>query len=581
LTATKTTLATSKQAGALDQSSPGRAEPAVDPVTVEIIRNALVAAADEMSVNLGRSAYTPVIYEMKDYSVAIFDAECRLLGQSPGLPIFLGALEDAVRVTLDRYPLASMAPGDVYLVNDSYLVGSHLNDVSLFSPIFHDGSLAGFAATKAHWLDIGAMDPSQSMSSTSIFQEGYRIGPTRVMRRGRLNEEVLDLLMRNSRLPRSIRGDFYAQVAACRTGEQRYQAVLDRFGEKVVGMAVEAIFQQCERLDREVVGALPDGTFEAEGYMDSDGHSDEPVKVRLRVTISGSDLYLDLTGSSPQRQGCLNCGFAQTVSAARLAFKFLINPDVPATGGTFRCLHVTAPEGTIFSAKPPAACQYYYPHAGLMIDLFIKVMGEVLPDAITGAQCADPMNVMLNGDNPSTGEPWMVGEATAVGWGASRDRDGENGLVNYGGGDLKNYPVEVLEAKYPVRIESYALKPDSGGAGRRRGGLAVIREFTSLAESSLSLWLERSVTGPWGVFGGKQGGTPSGLLRLPNGVERRVLKCSHVPFPPGSYLRVVTGGGGGYGDPLEREPELVAADIADGYITLEAARRDYGFEPES
>jgi N-methylhydantoinase B len=551
----------------------------VDPVSVEIVRNALVAAADEMGVNLGRSAYTPVIYEMKDYSVALFDADCRLLGQSPGLPIFLGALEDAVRVTLQRYPKESMAPGDVYLVNDSYLVGSHLNDMSLFTPVFYDGRLVGFAASKAHWLDIGAMDPSQTMASTSIYQEGYRIGPTRIVRRGRVNEEVLDLLMRNSRLPRSVRGDLYAQVAACRTGEQRYQAVLERFGPKVVGLAVEEIFRQCEVLDRDAVSRLPDGVFEAEGYMDSDGHTDEPVRVHVKVTISGSDLYLDLAGSSAQRLGCLNCGFAQTVSAARLGFKFLINPDVPATGGTFRCLHVSAPEGTIFSAGPPAACQYYYPHTGLMIDLFIKVMGEVLPDAVTGAQCADPMNVLFDGNDPDTGEPWMVGEATAVGWGASRDQDGENGLINYGGGDLKNYPVEVLEAKYPIRIESYGLVPDSGGPGRRRGGLAIVREFTSLGDSSLSLWLERSVTGPWGVLGGAQGGTPSGLLRLPNGEERQVLKCSHVPFPAGSYLRVVTGGGGGYGDPAERERELVAADVADGYVSARAARAQYGFEP--
>ncbi|MDA8310740.1 MAG: hydantoinase B/oxoprolinase family protein [Actinomycetota bacterium] len=549
----------------------------IDPVTVEIIRNAFMAAADEMSVNLGRSAYTPVIYEMKDYSVALFDAECRLLGQAPGLPIFLGALEDAVRVTLRRYEKESMAPGDVYLVNDSYLVGSHLNDISLFSPVFHDGALVGFAATKAHWIDIGAIDPSQSMSSTNIYQEGYRIGPTRIIKRGRVNEEVLDLLMLNSRLPRSIRGDFYAQVAACRTGEQRLQALLDRFGKDLIAAAVEEIFRQCEELDREVVAALPDGSWEAEGFMDSDGNSNEPVRVRVKVTISGSDVHLDLTGSSPQTKGCLNSGFAQTVSAARLAFKFLVNPDVPATGGTFRCLHVTAPEGTIFAAKPPAACQYYYPHSGLMIDLFMKLLAEALPERVTGAQCADPMNVMFDGENPITGEQWVVGEATAIGWGASRDRDGENGLANYGGGDLKNYPVEVLESRYPIRIESYGLAPDTGGPGRRRGGLAIVREFRSLADSWLSLWLERTVTGPWGVFGGEQGSTPYAVLQTPEGTERRLLKCSHVRFSPGTFLRVVTGGGGGYGPPNERERELVEQDVRNGYVTPNEAVRRYGF----
>jgi len=239
---------------------------------------------------------------------------------------------------------------------------------------------------------------------------------------------------------------------------------------------------------------------------------------------------------------------------------------------------VSAPEGTIFAARAPAACQYYYPHAGLMIDLFITLMAEVLPEHVTGAQCADPMNVMFSGTSPDTGEPWMFGEATAIGWGASKSRDGENGLANYGGGDLKNYPAEVLESKYPILIDSYGLRPDSGGPGRRRGGLAIFRSFTALADSTLSLWLERTVTGPWGVFGGHQGGIPASELRYPDGTTQQLLKCSQMPFPAGSSFRVVTGGGGGYGDPARREPELVAADLADGYVTPDAARAHYGYQ---
>lgn len=548
----------------------------VDPVTVEIVRNALIAATEEMSVNLGRSAYTPIIYEMKDYSVALFDAECRLLGQAPGLPIFLGALEEAVRVTLERYDPAQMLEGDVYLVNDAYLVGSHLNDISIFSPVFHAGELVGYSATKAHWVDIGAKEPSQSMNSTNIYQEGYRLGPTRIVRRGRLNEEVLSILQLNSRLPRSIRGDFFAQVAACRTGEQRYQAILERFGTDTVARCVDEIFAQCEQLDREVVEALPDGVWEASGYMDSDGAGNGPVKVNLKVTIDGSDIYLDLAGSSPQTQGCLNSGFAQTVSAARLAFKLLINPDLPATGGTFRCLHVSAPQGSIFAAREPAACQYYYPHAGLMIDLFITLLADAMPERATAAQAADPMNVLFTGNDPVTGAPWVVGEATAIGWGGSRELDGENGLANYGGGDLKNYPAEVLESKYPIRIESYGLLPDSGGPGRRRGGLAIFREFMSLAPATVSLWLERTVTAPWGLFGGEAGTTAQGTLTQPDGEELELLKCSHVAFAPGARLRLVTAGGGGYGPASERERELIEADVADGYVSAEAARERYG-----
>lgn len=552
---------------------------AADPVTVEIIRNALNAAADEMGVNLARSAYTPIIYEIKDYSVALFDDECRLLGQAPGLPIFLGALEDAVKVTVGKYGRQSMAEGDVYLVNDSYEVGSHLNDISLFTPVFFEGELVGYAASKAHWIDIGAMEPSQTMASTDIYQEGYRIPPTRIMRRGRLNRELLDFFMLNSRMPRSIRGDFYAQVAACRTGEQRLQDVLRRSGRETFRLAVTEIFEHCERLDREAVTALPDGVWEAEGFMDSDGTNDEPVRVKLKVTISGSDIHLDLTGSAPQTGGCLNSGFSQTLSAARLAFKFLINPDVPPTGGTFRNLHVTAPPGSIFAAMEPAACQYYYPHAGLMIDLFIKLMAAVMPDRVTAAQCADPMNVMFNGIHPVTGETWVAGEAVALGWGASRNQDGENGLANYGGGDLKNYPAEVMEAKFPIRVIEYSLAQDSGGAGRRRGGLAIRREFETLAEPlHVSLWLERSVTGPWGIFGGQQGSTPKVEVERPGREVVRKLKASHIVCPEETRIRVTTGGGGGYGDPWERERELVEADLAAGFISEAAARELYGYE---
>ncbi len=552
---------------------------AVDPITVEIIRNALNSAADEMGVNLARSAYTPIIYEIKDYSVALFDEDCRLLGQAPGLPIFLGALEDAVKVTIAKYGAGNIAEGDVYLVNDSYEVGSHLNDISLFTPVFFEERLVGYAASKAHWIDIGAMEPSQTMASTDIYQEGYRIPPTRIMRKGRLNRELLAFFMANSRMPRSIHGDFYAQVAACRTGEQRLQNILRRFGKEYFQLAVNEIFEQCERLDREVVEALPDGEWDAEGFMDSDGTHDEPVKVKLNVKISGSDIYMDLTGSAPQTGGCLNSGFSQTVSAARLAFKFLINPDVPPTGGTFRNLHVYAPPRSIFAAQEPAACQYYYPHAGLMIDLFIRLMANVMPDQVTGAQCADPMNVMFNGIDHTTGETWVAGEAVALGWGASRDRDGENGLANYGGGDLKNYPAEVMEAKFPLRVIEYSLSRDSGGAGRRRGGLAIHREFETLGEPlHVSLWLERSVTGPWGIFGGHQGGTPKVEVERPGHPVIRKLKASHIVCPEETRIRVTTGGGGGYGDPKERERELVESDIADGYVSEPVAMEVYGYE---
>ncbi len=553
------------------------ADRVADVVTVEVIRNALNAAADEMGTNLARSAYTPIIYEMKDYSVAIFNDRFQLLGQAPGLPIFLGALEDAVRVTVERYGESQVQPGDVYLINDSYLAGSHLNDVSLFTPIFFERDLVGYAASKTHWMDIGAMEPSQTMAGTEIWQEGYRLGPTRIVRRGRVNRELMALLEDNSRLPKSIRGDFLAQMAACRTGEQRLIEVYSRFGRPVVESAVAQIFAQCERLDREAVAALPDGTWQAEGCLDNDGHGTDPVPVRLTVRIEGTEVYVDLTGSAPQTSGCLNCGVPQTVSAARLAFKFLVNPDIPASGGTFRCLHVTAPRRSMFAAEAPAACQYYGPHLNLLIDLFIKILAPFLPERATASQCADAMNVILDGLRSDSGR-WMMGESLAVGWGAGRELDGSSALVDYAGGDLKNFPVEVIESRYPVRVNGYGLVDDSGGAGRRRGGLAIFRDYEFFDDTThVSLWFERSLTPPWGLFGGMAGRTPSIDLRRPDREPMHSLKCSHVTAGAGSRLRAVTGGGGGYGPPLERERELVAADIADGYVSPAAAAELYGY----
>ena len=540
----------------------------VDPVTVEVIRNAFISIASQMNNNLARSAYTPIIYEMKDCSVGLFDARGNLLGQAPGLPIFLGSLEAAIDATLEHLGGAETCrPGDVYAVNDSYMVGSHLNDVNVISPIFHSGELVGFGATKAHWLDIGAKDPGQAMDSTSIYQEGYRIAPVHLYREGRPERGMLDFLTRNSRLPRSVWGDMHAQIAACRTGERGLAELIDRFGLDTVTAASEVIFDQCERLDREAVASIPDGVYETDGEMDSWGPGGDPVYVKVVVTVEGEEVRVDLDGSAPMTPGCLNCGLAQTEAAANLAFKMLINSDVPVTAGTFRNLTLSAPEASVFDAREPAACQYYYPHLGMMIDLFIRALAPAVPDRVVAGQAADPMNVLFSGPNPRTGEDFVVGEATAVGWGAYQGGDGTNGLINYGGGDLKNIPVEVMESRYPIRVHQYSVWPDSGGRGRWRGGLGVLRDYEVLADDiTVSTWFERTRTPAWGLFGGEDGAATDVKLTV-DGETVPLLKANQIPAPKGSRLHVATGGGGGYGVPEERDPELASQDAIDGYAT--------------
>lgn len=541
---------------------------AIDPITVEVIRNAFDSIANQMNNNLARSAYTPIIYEMKDCSVGLFDDRAQLLGQSPGLPIFLGALEAAIFSSVEHFgDWDVFKPGDVYAINDSYLVGSHLNDVSVFSPVFYKGKLIGFGATKAHWLDIGAKDPSQAMDSTSIYQEGYRIGPTRLYREGEPQKEILDFLTRNSRLPRSIWGDMHAQIAACRTGEIRLQALFDKFGSEVINEAKHEIWRQCEILDKEAVQSIPDGIYEASGALDSDGPGGNPVPIQLKITVSGSEIELDLRGSSPQTGGPMNCGVAQTISAARLAFKFLVNPEIPATGGTFRNLKVLTDVGSVFHAQEPAACQYYYPHLGLMIDLFIKALAEGIPDRAVGGQPSDAMNILFVGTHPGTKAEFFTGEATGVGWGAHCEGDGGNAQINYGGGDLKNYPVEVYESRYPIRIHQYSLGIDTGGRGKYRGGLGVVREYEVLGEDvTVSLWFERNKTPGWGLLGGEDAISTTVEVDR-NGKCEMILKVNRLPVPRGTRIWVRTGGGGGFGPVSERDPKQIEDDLLNGYTT--------------
>lgn len=547
-----------------------------DPITVEILRNTFNSIALEMTNNLARSAFSPIIYEMKDCSVALFNERAELLGQAPGLPIFLGALDEAVKVAIRRFAPEGFAEGDVYILNDPYLVGSHLNDVTVISPIIFEDQLVGFTANKAHWLDMGGKDAGVSVDTTDIYQEGLRFGPMRLYQAGQPQTDLIDLLMRNTRFPRAIMGDLNAQIAACRTGERRYRDVLQRYGLDTVRAATQVIFAQAERADREVIARIPDGEYTASGYLDSDGHTTDPIYLQVRVTVAGSDLAVDLTGSSGQRAGCTNCGLPQTISAARLAYKFLINPHHAPNGGHFRALSLTVPRRSIFAAEEPAACLYYAPQLGLMIELVLKALSTALPDQVPAGQPSDQMNFMIAGQR-SHGGSFITGEASAVGWGALPHADGLNAMVNYMAGDLKNLPAEVEEAKYPVRVTTRALQPDSGGAGRQRGGLAMVKEYVPTADNCrLLLWLERTVTPGWGMAGGRPGSTAACVVDPGGPGEARFTKVNHRPLPMGIAARCTTAGGGGYGPPWERPLEAVLADLAEGYVTRQGAERDYG-----
>jgi len=549
----------------------------VNPVTTEIIRNALISAAREMNASLFRSAYSPIIYEMKDCSVGIFDADANLLGQAAGLPIFLGNLEETIRVTTEVFGRDSYREGDVYVLNDSYLTGTHLNDMTVFSPIFYEGGLVGFAATRAHWLDIGSKDPGYPMDSTEIYQEGIRIRPTKLVDAGTLRADVQELICRNSRLYSSAVGDLNAQIAACRTGEKRYREIIRKFGLETVRAASRDIFAQSERMDREAVSRIPDGEYFAEGYLDDDGVGSDPIAVKVKVTIDGDEMEIDLDGSSPQTTGPTNCGLAQTISACRVAFKQLVHPDSPVTGGNFRNLRVKAPEGSIFTAKEPAACGWYFSSLGLLIDLVVKAIAPACPGQAAAAHYGDSMVITFAGVDDAAGAPFLSVEATVGGWGAHAGGDGQDCLINAVNGDFKNMPVEVLETKYPLTVTTYGIRPDSAGPGRYRGGMGAVREYRlNCSSGNLYLWFERSVTPAWGLNGGGPGRGPAVVVGPGTDEERTLLKCNAVPLEKGTVVRALTGGGGGYGDPMERDVGAVVADVVGGYITPRHAREVYG-----
>jgi len=555
-----------------------------DPITTEIIRNAFVSCAQDMNATLIRSSYTPIIYEGKDCSVAILDDRGDVLGQSLGLPLFLGNLEICVKLAAELYGWDAFRPGDVFYMNDSYMTGTHLNDATIFGPIFWNEQLVGFSATRAHWLDVGAKDPGGPMDSHEIYQEGMRWGPTRIYDAGSPREDIIDLLRRNGRFGYSLVGDMNAQVAACRTGEERFRAILDRFGYDAYDAARAEIYRQSEELERTAVAAIPDGTYRAEGYLDDDGLGHGPIPVQVRVDVEGDRMTIDLDGSAPIAEGPVNCGLAQTISACLVAFKLLINPERPVDGGTFKTLEVKAPERSIFAAEEPAACQWYFSSLGLLIDLVVTALAPALPEMVAAGHFGDSMVAYLSGADPRRGgQPFLYVMPHAGGWGAFEGGDGEDGLINNVNGGFKDYPVEIFEVKYPALIRSYGFRPDTGGPGRFRGGCGLRRTFEVEPEARVYLWFERSVTPGWGLFGGRDAVGPDVVVNPGRPDERHMLKTNAHRLEPGSIVELLTGGGGGFWNPLERDPERVVADVRDGYVSVDAAARDYGvvIDPET
>lgn len=547
----------------------------IDPISTEIIRNAFISIAQDMNAVLIRSAYTPVIYEGKDCVVALLDEKGEVLGQSSGLPLFLGNLQVCVQETARIYGWDYFKEGDIFFVNDSFFTGTHLNDITIFAPIFWNKQLAGFSASRAHWLDVGAKDPGGSMDSSNIYQEGFRWPVTRLYENNEPKKEIIEFLRMNGRFGYSLIGDMNAQIAAGKTGEKRFKGILDRFGLDLVRSARNEIFKQSEELEKIAVKKIKNGSYDSEGFLDDDGLGSDPVKIKMKVTVEDEKITIDLDGSAKQTQGPVNCGFAQTISACRVAFKLLINPKRPVDGGTFKTLEVTAPQGSIFKAEEPAACQWYFSSLGLLIDAFVKALSPAIKDLSAAAHYGDSMVIFIGGVDPRNNFPFLSVEPTCGGWGGFPDSDGADALINNVNGGFKDLPIEVFENKYPVSIFNYGFRKDSGGTGKFRGGCGLYREYTINADGFVSLWFERSVTPAWGLFGGKDGIGPNVNIKSHDEKEKNLLKANGLQVKKGTVLTTYTGGGGGFEKPFERNPENVLNDVINKYVSIEKAKDHY------
>ena len=550
----------------------------IDPVTLEVLRNAFAGIAEEMNANLIRTGYSPSIKERRDCSSALFDPHGRMIAQAESIPVHLGAMPFSVRAVRERF--SEFKPGDTVVLNDPFTGGAHLPDITFVTTIFHAGELIAFAANRAHHADIGGKTPgSVASDSTDIFQEGLRIPPVKLWQGGELNEDLMRILLSNVRTPEERIGDLRAQKAANETGRRRLLELVERYGAGVIAAAIEEIMDYSERRMRAEIDALPDGTYTSEDFLDNDGINTERVRIKVLVEIAGEGLTVDFSGSSPQVDGPINAVYAVTASAVYYAVRALTDPDIPPNDGCYRPIEIIAPSSSVVNASPPAAVVGgNLETSQRIVDVLIRALSGAVPEKAIGACQGTMNNFTLGGIDPRSGKPYTVYETIGGGFGARASKDGIDGIHSHMTNTL-NTPVEALEIAYPLRIERYELLPDSGGPGRYRGGLGIRRDIRVIEhKAQLSLLTERRITQPYGVFGGKPG-RPGADYVIIAGEERRIPGKTVTVLQPGSVISIRTPGGGGYGLPTERSRELIRRDYREGRISAEHAIEHYGFDP--
>jgi N-methylhydantoinase B len=549
---------------------------AIDPITLEVIKNGLSSVADEMALVIMRSAYSPVVRDTMDYSTALCDRNGAVVAQGLTLAVQLGTFPTIMRHVLEEFA-DSTKPGDVYIANDPYgCGGQHLPDIYIIEPIFYEGELEGYAATMAHHADVGGLTPgSVAVHATEIYQEGLRIPLQKLYDAGEENRTLFRILEANTRQPIQVLGDVRAQVAACRAGKRGLAEILERYGPEQTHEYMDELQDLAERLMRAEISSLPDGQYQFEDYIDGLGESPEPLRIQATLTIEGDTASIDFSGTAAQVQASVNCPVGLVYAACYCAFRGIAGKDIPNAEGYMRPIRINAPAGTIVNPVLPAACGARGVVGYRVYDAVMGTLAQVVPDKVTAPGEGGPSLIAIGGYQD--GKAFLLTEVIVGCWGARAEREGLEGVSNPLA-NLSNQPVELVEADLPLRVTTYGLVPDSGGAGRYRGGLAFARGFELLAdEAVLTVRSDRRFHPPYGLAGGHAGGPSMNTLHTAAGESLLPpMPMAATRLSRGDHFHHVSAGGGGFGSPLERDPERVQRDLLDAKITPGAARDIYG-----
>jgi len=558
---------------------------ASDPASFEIVKNSLYKIAEEMRVVLAKTAYSPILKSAGDFSCGVFDAKGQMVAQGPDLPIHLGSMPDAVRAVVSAFG-SDVHDGDVFIHNDPYFGGSHLPDVNVVRPAFHDGKLLGFTCLRAHWPDVGSATPGSYGAVTEIYGEGLRLPPLRLYNRGVPNVDLEKVILANVRTPDERKGDLGAQLAATLRATERLRALAQRYGADRLVAYMDEVLAYSERLMRAALADLPDGEGFFEDFCDGDGIADTPdgkdapFWIRMRVTKKGDRVQVDFAGSDPQVKGPINAPLSVSASGVFCGLKMAVDPDglIPPNSGCWRTIEVRAPKGSVVNAEFPAPVVYAnHEISHRVADMVMGALAGFWPTHVMACSQGTSAILTLGGFDKRKGRRYVSYETIKGGFGARPTKDGINAIAS-GISNTMNTPIEVLEMAFPVRIESYAINPDSGGAGRYRGGCGARRVWRLLkdADATGALCMERMTSPPFGLLGGKAGAAAVVTLTTPDGATRHLPSKGAFLAPAGSVVDMIVPGSGGFGSPGERDKAAIGRDLLDGYITPAAAKQCYG-----